>query len=61
IRQRSALLDSSAQKIASVEQALAALEPAVRAEHSRIQSEVRLIQIGIIALILLIALAIDRL
>ncbi len=61
IRQRSALLDSSAQKIASVEQALAALEPAVRAEHSRIQGEVRLIQIGIIALILLIALAIDRL
>jgi methyl-accepting chemotaxis protein len=61
IRQRSALLDSSAQKIASVEQALAELEPAVRAEHSRIQSEVRLIQIGIIALILLIALAIDRL
>lgn len=61
IRQRRALLDSSTQKIASVEQALAELEPAVRAEHSRIQGEVRLIQVGIIALILLIALAIDRL
>ena len=61
IRQRSELLESSAHKIDAVQQALAELEPAVRAEHGRIQGEVRLIQVGIIALILLIALAIDRL
>ncbi|WP_273527172.1 methyl-accepting chemotaxis protein [Pseudomonas sp.] len=61
IRQRSELHDSSARKVAAVQQALAELEPAVRAEHGRIQSEVRLIQGAIIALILLIALAVDRL
>ncbi|MGE4407305.1 MAG: methyl-accepting chemotaxis protein [Pseudomonas sp.] len=61
IRQRSELLDSSARRVAAVQQALAELEPAVRAEHGRIQAEVRLLQVGIIALILLIALAIDRL
>jgi len=61
IRQRSELLQSSAGKIDAVQQALAELEPAVRAEHGRIQAEVRLLQVGIIMLILLIALAIDRL
>ncbi len=61
IRQRSELLESSARKIDAVQQALAELEPAVRAEHGRIQGEVRLLQGGIILLILLIALTIDRL
>jgi methyl-accepting chemotaxis protein len=61
IRQRSELLQSSASKIDAVQQALAELEPAVRAEHGRIQAEVRMLQVGIIMLILLIALAIDRL
>ncbi|MFI8689025.1 methyl-accepting chemotaxis protein [Stutzerimonas kunmingensis] len=61
IRQRSELLQSSAGKIDAVQQALAELEPAVRAEHGRIQAEVRMLQVGIIMLILLIALAIDRL
>ncbi|MCW8155156.1 methyl-accepting chemotaxis protein [Stutzerimonas stutzeri] len=61
IGQRSELLESSARKIDAVQQALAELEPIVRAEHGRIQAEVRLLQGGIIALILLIALAIDRL
>ncbi|WP_278433750.1 methyl-accepting chemotaxis protein [Stutzerimonas kunmingensis] len=61
IRQRSELLQSSAGKIDAVQQALAELEPAVRAEHGRIQAEVRMLQGGIILLILLIALAIDRL
>jgi methyl-accepting chemotaxis protein/F0F1-type ATP synthase membrane subunit b/b' len=61
IRQRSDLLESGARKIDAVQQALAELEPAVRAEHGRIQAEVRLLQGGIIVLILLIALAIDRL
>ncbi len=61
IRQRSELLDSSTRKISAVQQALAELEPTVRAEHGRIQAEVRLIQGVIIGLILLIALAADRL
>jgi methyl-accepting chemotaxis protein len=61
IRQRSELMASSEQKIAALQRALAELEPVIRAEHGRIQVEVRLIQGTIIALILLIALAIDRL
>jgi len=61
IRQRSELLQSSASKIDAVQQALAELEPTVRGEHARIQAEVRMLQVGIILLILLIALAIDRL
>jgi methyl-accepting chemotaxis protein len=61
ILQRSELLASSEQKIAALQRALAELEPVIRAEHGRIQSEVRIIQGTIIALILLIALAIDRL
>ncbi|HCJ30542.1 MAG TPA: chemotaxis protein, partial [Pseudomonas sp.] len=61
IGQRSGLMASSEQKIAALQQALAELEPVIRAEHGRIQFEVRLIQGTIIVLILLIALAIDRL
>lgn len=61
IQQRSELMTGSAQKIAALQLALAELEPVIRAEHGRIQSEVRVIQGTIIVLILLIALAIDRL
>ncbi|HAF91797.1 MAG TPA: chemotaxis protein, partial [Pseudomonas sp.] len=61
IAKRSALTSTTEQRLAAVQQALAELEPAVRAEHGRIQREVRLVQGGIIALILLIALGIDRL
>lgn len=61
IRERSALIDQSMAKMAALQQALAALEPEIRAERARIQTELRLTQASIIALILLIALAIDRL
>ncbi|MGR6586655.1 methyl-accepting chemotaxis protein [Stutzerimonas zhaodongensis] len=61
IEQRLKLMDSTEQKVASLQIALDDLEPEIRAEHSRIQAEVRLIQGTIIALILLVALAIDRL
>lgn len=61
IEQRSGLMTSSDQKIAALQQALAELEPVIRAEHGRIQIRVRVIQGTIIVLILLIALAIDRL
>ncbi|WP_027897656.1 methyl-accepting chemotaxis protein [Zestomonas thermotolerans] len=60
IEQRSALATASAAKVAQLQQALAALEPAVRAEHGRIQGEVRLIQGLAIGLILLIALLLDQ-
>ncbi len=61
VNQRSALARETAERIGALQQALAELEPAVHAEHGRIQQEVRLIQAAIIALILLIAFAIDRL
>jgi len=61
IRERSELIDRSMARVAALQQALAELEPEIRAERARIQAEVRLAQGGIIALILLIALAIDRL
>ena len=61
IKQRIELKDSTEQAIANVQTALDELEPEIRAEHARIQAEVRLIQGSIIALILLVALAIDRL
>lgn len=61
IAQRGELMASSTRRIAALQQALAELEPAISAEYARIQSEVRLIQGTIIALILLIAVAIDRL
>nr|WP_220815917.1 methyl-accepting chemotaxis protein [Pseudomonas paralcaligenes] len=60
IQQRSELLSASAAKIEQLQSALAGLEPLVRAEHSRIQGEARLIQGVVIGLILLIALGLDR-
>ncbi|MEK1905556.1 MAG: methyl-accepting chemotaxis protein [Pseudomonas sp.] len=60
IEQRSGLARNTEEKVASLQQALAALEPAVRAEHGRIQAEVRLIQGLMIGLILLIALTLDQ-
>lgn len=60
IRQRAELAANSSARIADLQQALAALEPAVRAEHGRIQGEVRLLQGLVIGLILLIALGLDR-
>ncbi len=59
IEQRSTLASSTRTQIDQVQQALAALEPLVRAEHGRIQSEVQLILGLMIGLILLIALIID--
>ncbi len=61
IATRHALASATEERLAAVQQALAALDPAVRAEHGRIQQEVRLVQGAIIALILFIALGIDRL
>ncbi|GAB6388219.1 methyl-accepting chemotaxis protein [Stutzerimonas marianensis] len=61
IRQRSDLATSSAERIAGLQGALSALEPEIRAQYGEIQFEVRTIQGTIIALILLIALAIDQL
>lgn len=61
IEQRSALASSTRAQVDQVQQALAALEPLVRAEHGRIQSEVQLILGLMIGLILLIALIIDTL
>ncbi|MEX6501554.1 methyl-accepting chemotaxis protein [Pseudomonas zhanjiangensis] len=60
IEQRSALTAATRTQVDAVQQALAALEPAVRAEHGRIQGEVRLLLGIMIGLILLSALAIDR-
>lgn len=60
ISQRSALAQASQERTNELQQALEALEPAVLAEHGRIQGEVRLAQGGVIALILLIALSLDR-
>ncbi|MDR9752259.1 methyl-accepting chemotaxis protein [Pseudomonas sp. SZMC_28357] len=61
IQKRSDLSAATHLKIAAVQQALAALEPVVRAQHGQIQGEVRLIQGVMIGLILLIALLIDTL
>ncbi|MBD9485528.1 methyl-accepting chemotaxis protein [Pseudomonas sp. PDM14] len=60
IESRSDLASSTAAKVSSLQQALTALEPAVRAEQQRIQGEVRVIQGLMIGLILLVALALDR-
>ncbi len=59
IEQRIELASATRLNIDGVQQALAALEPAVRAEHGRIQGEVRLILGMMIGAILLIALIID--
>ncbi|MFZ3185338.1 MAG: methyl-accepting chemotaxis protein [Pseudomonas sp.] len=60
IEQRQQLAISTQAKVAALQQALAALEPMVRAEHGRIQSQVQQVQGLMIGLILLIALLIDR-
>ncbi|MDP9533473.1 methyl-accepting chemotaxis protein [Pseudomonas protegens] len=61
IQKRADLSAATLLKITAVRQAIAELEPAVRAQHGQIQDEVRLIQGLMIGLILLIALVIDTL
>ena len=61
IERRAALAASTGQRLEAVQQAIAALEPQVRAQHGQIAGEVRIIQGLMIALILLIALLIDTL
>ncbi|MDF2396418.1 methyl-accepting chemotaxis protein [Pseudomonas sp. 3MA1] len=61
IQQRADLAAATLLKITAVRQAIAELEPAVRAQHGQIQGEVRLMQGLMIGLILLIALVIDTL
>ncbi len=61
IERRQQLSADTGAKLDAVRQALATLEPQVRGERQRLQGQVRLIQGGMIALILLIALAIDSL
>jgi methyl-accepting chemotaxis protein len=61
IRRRADLSTATHLKIADVQQAIAGLEPVVRAQHGQIQGEVRLMQGVMIGLILLIALLIDTL
>jgi methyl-accepting chemotaxis protein len=61
IEQRTALANRTRRQVDQVQQALAALEPQVRAEHGRIQGEVQLILGLMIGLILLSALIIDTL
>ncbi|MTD21361.1 methyl-accepting chemotaxis protein [Pseudomonas sp. CCM 7891] len=61
IRQRADLARATHLKIAAVQQAIAGLDPVVRAQHGQIQGEVRVMQGLMIGLILLIALLIDTL
>nr|WP_077046826.1 methyl-accepting chemotaxis protein [Pseudomonas sp. KK4] len=61
IQKRADLSAATHVKIADVQQAIAGLEPVVRAQHGQIQSEVRMMQGVMIGLILLIALLIDTL
>ena len=61
IQRRAELANSTHERIAAVQQAIAELEPGVRSQHAQIQGEVRLIQGVMIAMILLIALLIDTL
>ncbi|WPN30767.1 methyl-accepting chemotaxis protein [Pseudomonas sp. P5_109] len=61
IQKRADLSSATHLKIADVQQAIAGLEPVVRAQHGQIQGEVRLMQGVMIGLILLIALLIDTL
>uniref|UniRef100_UPI0030DAB3D0 methyl-accepting chemotaxis protein n=1 Tax=Pseudomonas sp. EL_65y_Pfl1_R83 TaxID=3088697 RepID=UPI0030DAB3D0 len=61
IQQRADLATATHLKINAVQQAIAGLEPVVRAQHGKIQGEVRLMQGVMIGLILLIALLIDTL
>lgn len=59
IQHRADLASAAQQRIDAVQRALGELEPVVRAQHARIQSEVRVLQGAMIGLILLIALLID--
>ncbi len=61
IAEREALGQATTQRVAALQQALAAVQPLVRGEHARIQQEVRLMQGLMIGLILLIALLVDML
>ncbi|MBG4767469.1 methyl-accepting chemotaxis protein [Pseudomonas aeruginosa] len=61
IERRQQLSADTGARLDAVRQALATLEPQVRGARRRLQGQVRLIQGGMIALILLIALAIDSL
>ncbi|OEO27296.1 chemotaxis protein [Pseudomonas sp. J237] len=61
IEQRNQLSQATAEQIANVQQALAEMEPIVRAEHGKLQAEIRLVQGAVIALIVLIALISDTL
>ena len=61
IQQRADLATATHRKINAVQQAIAGLEPVVRAQHGQIQGEVRVMQGVMIGLILLIALLIDTL
>lgn len=61
IQKRADLSTATHVKIADVQQAIAGMEPVVRAQHGQIQGEVRLMQGVMIGLILLIALLIDTL
>ncbi|SEM89101.1 Methyl-accepting chemotaxis protein [Pseudomonas sp. ok272] len=61
IHKRAELSAATHLKMATVQQAIAGLEPTVRAQHGKIQREVRLMQGLMIGLILLIALLIDTL
>jgi len=61
IQKRADLSAATHLKINEVQQAIAGLEPVVRAQHGQIQGEVRLMQGVMIGLILLIALLIDTL
>ncbi|VXC20314.1 Methyl-accepting chemotaxis protein CtpL [Pseudomonas sp. 8Z] len=60
VEQRQTLAKTTSERIAGLQQALAALEPLVKSEYGRIQGDVRMIQGLMIGLILLIALIIDR-
>jgi methyl-accepting chemotaxis protein len=59
LTQRQQLAISTQAKITALQQALAALEPVVRGEHARIQTQVQQVQALMIGLILLIAVLID--
>ncbi|MBV6286555.1 methyl-accepting chemotaxis protein [Pseudomonas aegrilactucae] len=61
IQRRAQLAATTQAHMAAVQQAIADLEPGVRAQHGQIQGEVRVIQGLMIGLILLIALLIDTL
>ncbi|MCG6577857.1 methyl-accepting chemotaxis protein [Pseudomonas sp. AF32] len=61
VQKRTELSNATHLKTAQVQEAINAMEPAVRAQHGQIQGEVRLIQGVMIGLILLIALLIDTL